>query len=186
MVVGYARVSTVEQNLDRQMVALKDCGCDKVFCEKVSGKNTDRKELNNMLSYVREGDMVVVAEFSRLARSTKDLLAIVELLQSKSVNLKSIKEDIDTRTPTGQLLLTVLAAISQFERETILERQKEGIAIAKAKGVYKGRRPKSLTHWDEIYARYQKRELNKTQMASELGISRQTLYRILREKQITL
>ena len=132
MNIAYIRVSTVEQNEARQVEAMKEYNIDKVYQEKVSAKNTNRLKLQEMLDFAREGDTIYVADFSRLARSTKDLLELVELLESKGVQLVSIKENIDTSTPNGKLMLTMLGAINEFERANMLERQREGIAIAKA------------------------------------------------------
>ena len=182
MNVAYVRVSTVEQNEARQIEALKPHGIDKWFTEKISGKNTQRPQLQAMLDFVREGDTVFIHDFSRLARSTKDLLTLVEQLQNKGVHLISNKENLDTSTPTGKLMLTMIAAINEFERANTLERQREGIAIAKRNGVYEGRKPAQLpTDFDALYARYQCRELNKTQLAAAVGVSRPTLERLLRD-----
>lgn len=181
MKVGYVRVSTIEQNEERQLVTMEKYGVEKIFQEKVSAKDTNRPELNKMLDYIREGDTVVVHDFSRLARSTKDLLEIVELLKSKDVNLISAKENIDSSTPTGKLMLTMIGAINEFERANLLERQREGIAIAKEKGLYKGRKEIKVDNFEEQYERYLKRELNKTQLAKELNISRPTLDKLIKE-----
>lgn len=129
--IAYVRVSTAEQNEQRQIEALKRHNIDKWFIEKVSGKDTNRSKLKDMLDYIREDDTVYIHDFSRLARSTKDLLEIVELLNAKKVHLVSNKENLDTSTPTGKLMLTMIAAINEFERQNLLERQREGIAIAK-------------------------------------------------------
>lgn len=139
--IGYARVSTEQQNEVRQIAAFAEWKPDKVFLDKLSGKDTNRPQLKKMLEYVREGDTVIVTEYSRLARSTSDLLDIVNKLTEKGVELKSIKEKLDTATPQGKLMLTMFAALAEFEREVILERQREGIAAAKAAGKYKGRVP---------------------------------------------
>ena len=182
MNVAYVRVSTVEQNEARQIEALKPHGIDKWFTEKISGKNTQRPQLQAMLDFVREGDTVFIHDFSRLASSTKDLLTLVEQLQNKGVHLISNKENLDTSTPTGKLMLTMIAAINEFERANTLERQREGIAIAKRNGVYKGRKPAQLPpDFDVLYARYLCRELNKTQLAAAVGVSRPTLERLLRD-----
>ena len=152
MIVGYVRVSTVEQNEARQIEALKPYNCERIYSEKLSGKDTERPQLQEMLDYVREGDTVVVESFSRLARSTVDLLNITAGFEKKGIKFISTKENVDTSTPTGRLMLTFLAAIAQFERELILERQGEGIAIKKEidrqrkeQGLealtYKGRKP---------------------------------------------
>ena len=141
--IGYARVSTEEQNEARQLVAFEGFPekIKKVFIDKMSGKSAQRPELKAMLDYVREGDVVVVSDFSRLARSTKDMLQIVQELTDKGVGLVSLKENVDTDTPQGRFMLTVFAALAELERETILQRQREGIAIAKQQGKYKGRKP---------------------------------------------
>ena len=181
--IGYVRVSTVEQNEDRQIEGLKKYGIDKWYTEKVSGKDTNRPELKAMLDYVRKGDTVYIHDFSRLARNTKDLLEIVEYLNNKGVHLISNKEGIDTSTPTGKLMLTMIGAIAEFERQNLLERQKEGIAIAKAKGRYKGRKAIEIedTVFKEQYERYLNREINKVQFAKELIVSRPTLDKMIRE-----
>ena len=141
--IGYARVSTDEQNEARQLESFQKYreSISKVYIDKCSGKDTNRPQLKAMLDYVREGDVVVVSDFSRLARSTKDMLQIVQALADKGVALISIKENLDTDTPQGKFMLTVFAALAELERETILQRQREGIEIAKAHGKYKGRSP---------------------------------------------
>ena len=136
-----------------------------------------------MLDYVREGDTVFIHDFSRLARSTKDLLEIVEKLNGKGVHLVSNKESVDTSTPTGKLMLTMIGAIAEFERQNMLERQKEGIAIAKRNGVYKGRKPVEIedSKFKAAYERYMRREITKTELARELKVSRPTLDKMIRE-----
>ena len=182
--IAYVRVSTAEQNEARQIEALKKHNIDKWFTEKVSGKNMNRPQLEAMLDYVREGDTVYIHDFSRLARSTKDLLTIVEKLQNKKVHLVSNKENLDTSTPTGKLMLTMIAAINEFERENLLERQREGIAIAKEQGKFKGGQVKRIDDktFTEAYERYQRRELTKTQFAAELTIIRPTLDKLIKDK----
>ncbi len=181
MNIAYVRVSTVEQNEQRQIDALKRHGIDRWFTEKVSGKDTNRPQLQAMLDFAREGDTVFVHDFSRLARSTSDLLKIVELLTKKKIHLVSNKENIDTATPTGKLMLTMIGAINEFERQNLLERQREGIAIAKARGKYKGRCPVQVDSqkWQAAFEKYRTRQINKLQMARMLGISRPTLNRLL-------
>lgn len=183
--IAYVRTSTVEQHEDRQCEGLKKYNIDKWYIDKCSGKNTNRPQLQAMLNYVREDDTVYIHDFSRLARSTKDLLELVELLNSKGVHLVSNKENLDSRTPTGKLMLTMIAAINEFERTNLLERQREGIAIAKEKGVYKGRKPVEVKEetFIETYSRYQQRQINKSQMAQELNISRPTLDKMIKEYQ---
>ena len=177
-------MSSVTQNEARQIEALEKYDIEKWFIEKVSGKDTNRPRLQEMLNYVREGDSVYVEDFSRMARSTKDLLDIVELLEKKQVQLISLKENLDTSTPTGKLMLTVIAAIHQFERENILERQREGIEIAKREGRYRGGQPKKINEekFLDLYEAYMCRDINKTQMAKKLRISRPTLDKLIKEK----
>lgn len=184
MKVAYIRVSTIEQNECRQTEAMQDKGIDKYFTEKVSAKDTNRPQLKAMLDFVREGDTVYIHDFSRLARSTKDLLDIVEKLNDKGVHLVSNKENIDTSTPTGKLMLTMIGAIAEFERANLLERQREGIALAKRAGKYKGGQVKKIddTLFDELYSKYQRRELTKTELAKKLKISRPTLDKVIKER----
>ena len=182
--IAYVRVSTAEQNEARQEEALQKHKIDKWFKEKISGKNTDRPQLQAMLDYVREGDTVYIHDFSRLARSTKDLLAIVELLEEKKVNLVSNKENLDTSTPTGKLMLTMIGAINEFERQNLLERQREGIKIAKEAGKYTGRAVKQIDEelFRESYEAYKSRQISKSKMAEQLNISRPTLDKLLKDK----
>lgn len=184
MNVAYIRVSTREQNEARQLEALQKYDIEKWYTEKVSGKNmTDRPELQSMIDFVRDGDTVYVHDFSRLARSTKDLLDIIEKLNAKGVHLVSNKENIDTSTPNGRLMLTMLSAIYQFERENMLDRQAEGVAIAKRNGAYKGRKPIDIDSevFKAQYDRYVRREINKTELAKVLKVSRPTLDKMIRE-----
>lgn len=182
MKIAYVRVSTVEQNEARQIEALEKFGIEKWFTEKISAKDINRPQLRLMLDFAREGDTVYIHDFSRLARSTKDLLDIVEMFHSKGITLVSNKESIDTSTPTGKLMLTMIAAINEFERTNLLERQKEGIAIAKRNGKYKGRKPFTSDKFDTLYSKYLSREINKTELAKLLGISRPTLDKLIRER----
>lgn len=184
MKVAYVRVSTVEQNEARQIEALEKHGIEKWFTEKVSGKDTNRPQLQAMLDYVREGDTVYIHDFSRLARSTKDLLEIVETLNSKGVNLISNKENVDSSTPTGKLMLTMIGAIAEFERQNLLERQREGIEIAKREGKFKGGQVKKINNeqLESLYQAYKSREITKKEMAERLGVSRPTLDKLLKDK----
>ncbi len=184
MRVAYVRVSTVEQNEARQLEALEKHNIEKWYIEKVSGKDTNRPKLQELLDFVREGDTVYIHDFSRLARSTKDLLEILEELTAKGVTLISNKENLDTGTATGKLMLTVIAAINEFERQNLLERQKEGIEIAKREGKFKGGQVKQIDDaaFNAAYENYKNRELNKTQFAAALKISRPTLDELLKGK----
>lgn len=184
MNIAYVRVSTVEQNESRQLEALKKYEIDKWYIEKISAKDVNRPKLQQMLEFAREGDTIFVHDFTRLARSTKDLLDIVEQLKSKGIHLVSNKENIDTSTPTGKLMLTFLAGIAEFERENLLERQREGIAIAKRNGIYKGRKPICDDRFPGLYADYLSRKISKTELAKMLGVSRPTLYRMIKEYDI--
>lgn len=179
--IAYVRVSTIEQNEARQREALEKYGIDKWFIEKASGKDVNRPKLKELLEYIREEDIVYVEEFSRLGRSTADLLAIVKQVEETGAKFISIKENFDTATPAGRLQMTMLAAISEFERAMILERQREGIAIAKREGKYKGRKKIEVPNIDEYYDKYMTRQANKTQIARELSISRNTLDRLFDE-----
>lgn len=181
MKIAYVRVSTVEQNETRQIEALEKYGIEKWFTEKVSAKDTNRPQFKQMMDFAREGDTIYIHDFSRLARSTKDLLDIVELLQSKGIHLVSNKENIDSSTPTGKLMLTTIAAINEFERTNLLERQREGISIAKRNGKYKGRKPFSSDKFDGLYQQYINREINKMEFAKLLNISRPTLDKLIKE-----
>jgi len=182
MNIGYVRVSTVEQNEERQLEGLKKYDIDKWFTEKVSGKDTNRPQLKAMIEFAREGDTIFVWDFSRLSRSVKDLLSIVERLQVKEIYLRSIKENLDTSTPTGKLMLTMIGAINEFERANLLERQKEGIKIAKDKGKYKGRKKINYpSNWNEIYNKWKHREITGTAAMKELKLKRNTFYKLVKE-----
>lgn len=181
MQLAYIRVSTAEQNEQRQIEAMEKYNIEKWFTEKVSAKDTHRPKLQELLDFAREGDTIHIHDFSRLARSTKDLLEIVETLNKKGVTLVSNKENIDTGTPTGKLMLTMIGAINEFERTNLLERQREGIAIAKRNGVYKGRKAKSIPEFEEYYKQYQERRISKSELAKLLKISRPTLDKIIKE-----
>lgn len=182
MNIAYIRVSTIEQNEGRQVQGLKKYNIDKWFIEKVSAKDTNRPELQNMLDYAREGDTIYIHSLDRLARSTKDLLEMVEQLQEKGIHLVSNKESIDTSTPTGKLMLTMIGAIAEFERANLLERQREGIAIAKAKGKFKGRKKIGFpSNWEEVYKKYKTREITANKAMELLGLKRNTFYKLKKE-----
>ena len=181
--VGYVRVSTMEQNEARQLEAFKNLDLYKTFIEKVSAKDANRPLLQNMLEYVRAGDTLYIKDFSRLARSTKDLLAITEELESRGVKLISLKESLDTSTATGKLMLTMIGAINAFERENLLERQREGIAIAKEAGKFKGRKAiERPVNWDEVYPLYKNRTITGNEAIERLGLKRNTFYKFVGEE----
>lgn len=179
--VAYVRVSTVEQNEARQIEALQKYSIDKWFIEKVSGRDAKRPKLQEMLDFIREDDTVYVEEFSRLGRSTADLLAIVRQIEDMGAEFISLKEQFNTKTPVGRLQMTMMAAIAEFERDMILERQREGIAIAKAAGKYKGRKAVSVPDIEKYYEKYMTRQGTKVSIATELGICRTTLYKLFRQ-----
>lgn len=176
MKIGYVRVSTEEQNTARQEIMLRELGVDELFVDRASGKNADRPELNRMMNFVRRGDTVIVESISRFARNTRDLLDLVEQLTAKQVEFVSRKEAIDTTTPTGKFMLTVFAAVAELEREYILQRQREGIAIAKQQGKYRGRPPKVYPDFERIAARWQKGEITAVQVMKQLGMSKTRFY----------
>ena len=175
--VGYARVSTTGQSLDTQLTAL--AGCEKIFREKISGAKDDRPELQALLEFVREGDAVQVTKLDRLARNTRHLLEVSEFLQGKGVALNILNIGINTATPTGKLMLTMIGAIATFEREMMLERQAEGIAMAKLKGKYKGRKATARGKSQEVIEMVEK-GLSKPEISRQLGIGITSIYRILR------
>lgn len=181
MNIAYVRVSTVEQNEQRQLEGLKNYNIDKWFTEKVSAKDTNRPQLKAMIEFAREGDTIYIWDFSRLARSTKDLLDIVEELTNKGIHLKSVKENLDTSTPSGKLMLTMIGAINEFERANMLERQREGIAIAKADGKYKGR--PSVTYpdnWKEVYDQWKVRKITAVKAMELTGLKKNSFYNLVK------
>jgi len=180
---AYIRVSSFEQNENRQIEAMKDLNIEKYFTEKVSGKDINRPQLQLLLEFAREGDTVYIKDFSRLARSTKDLLNLIEHFDNKKVKLISLKESLDTSTSTGKLMTTVMAAIYEFERTNILERQKEGIVIAKREGKYKGRKEIVFPDtWKLTYDRWKRREITGTSAMKELDLKRTTFYKLVKQQ----
>lgn len=181
--IAYIRVSTLEQNTESQFEILKQYKIDKYFEEKISAKNTNRPKLMEMLDYVRNSDTVYVKDFSRLARSTKDLLEILEKLENKGVKLVSNKENLDTSTPAGKLMVTMLGAIYEFERANLLERQKDGIAVAKREGKYKGRKKISKpTNWQEVYSDWSCRKITAKKACELLKLKTNTFYNFVKEE----
>lgn len=179
--IAYVRVSTEDQHVDRQKIALDEIGMDKYFIEKLSGKNMERPQLKKMLEYVREGDTLYIESISRLARSTRDFLSIIEQLQNKKVELVSLKENIDTTTPQGRFILTIFAALAELEREYTLQRQREGIAAAKLKGQKFGRpqvqRPKE---WDKVIKLWRQGEITAAEAMKRLQLKKATFYRMVK------
>lgn len=181
MRVAYVRVSTAEQNDERQKEALKKYDIERWFEEKVSAKDANRPQLQAMLDFVREGDVIYVHDLSRMARSTFDLLEISKLLQKKKVHLVSNKENVDTTTAAGRLMFTLIAAIAEFERDVLLERQREGIALAKKAGKYRGRKRKVIPDIAKYYELFMNRKMTKVQIMKELHVSRTVVDRCFAE-----
>ena len=183
MRVFYVRCSTIEQNEARQLKMAEGQNAEKVFVDKASGKNTNRAAFKEMMAFVRAGDTVVVESISRIARNTRDLLSIVSELTEKGVEFVSLKENIDTTTPQGHFMLTVFGALAELERENILERQREGIEIAKSEGKYKGRKP---IDYDEsqmkaLCKKWRAGEITATAAMKALGLKPNTFYRRVKE-----
>ena len=177
MKIGYIRISTTEQNTARQEVLMRDLGVDQVYIDRMSGKNTDRPELKRMMSFVRNGDVVIVESISRFARNTRDLLELIEQLAVKGVEFVSKKEAIDTSTPTGKFMLTVFGAVAELEREYILQRQREGIAVAKAAGIYKGRKPIEHHEFDKVVRQWREGRFTAVEAMKRLDMKPSTFYR---------
>ena len=161
---------------------MKELEVDSVFIDKMSGKSTNRPELQKMMSFVRDGDTVIVESISRFARNTRDLLELVEQLTAKNVEFVSKKEAIDTTTPTGKFMLTVFGAVAELEREYVLQRQREGIAIAKEKGVYKGRKPIERENFDEVVTLWKNGEITAVNAMKRLNMKSSTFYRKVKER----
>ena len=177
MKIGYGRASTTDQNTARQEVLMEELGVEQVYIDRISGKNTERPELKRMMSFVREGDMVIVESISRFARNTRDLLDLVEQLTRKQVEFVSKKEAIDTTSPSGKFMLTIFGAVAELEREYILQRQREGIAIAKAKGIYKGRKPIQRPEFQQVVALWRKGKITAVEAMKRLDMKPSTFYR---------
>jgi DNA invertase Pin-like site-specific DNA recombinase len=182
MIIGYARTSTTDQKagLDAQLRDLTQAGCERVFQEEVSSVDTTaREELRKALEYAREGDTLVVTKLDRIARSVKHMLDILETLEAKKVNLRILAMGIDTASPTGRLMLGILGSVAQFEREIMLERQREGIAKAKGEGKYRGRKPLDPAKAEEVLRLIKVDGLTPTKAAEKAGVARATAYRVL-------
>lgn len=181
--IGYIRVSTEHQETARQQEIMVNYEVERIFSEKISGANTDRPQLKDMLDYVREGDTLYVESISRLGRSTKDLLNIIDSLTAKGVTLISNKENIDTNSPTGKFMLTVFAALSQLEREQLRQRQREGIEIAKVQGKYTGRKPISIdwTKFGQLYGEWKLKKITARDFMKKMDLTSNTFYRRVRE-----
>lgn len=179
--IGYIRVSTQEQNTMRQEALMEALGVDEVYIDRMSGKNTNRPELQKMMEYVRKGDTVIVESISRFARNTRDLLELVEQLTAKGVEFVSKKESIDTTTPTGKFMLTVFGAVAELEREYILQRQREGISIAKELGKYKGRKPIQVPEFEQVIAKWRSGAITAAEAMRTLHMTKTTFYRRVKQ-----
>ena len=186
MKVFYIRCSTAEQNEARQIKMAEEQKADKIFIDKASGKNTDREQFKKMLDFVREGDVIITESISRISRNTRDLLKTIDILKEKQVEFISLKESIDTTTPQGRFMLTVFGALSELEREIILQRQREGIEIAKAEGKYKGRKPVAINEikFRAVCARWRAGEITATAAMKELNLKPNTFYRRVKEMEL--
>lgn len=174
---GYARVSTDAQNLNRQLDALKQFGVDAIYNEKMTGTKKDRPELNKLLERITEGDTVVIESLSRLGRSTKDLIELTELFNSKGVRLVSLKESIDTETSTGKLLFTLMSALAQFERDTIADRTREGLRSARSRGRTGGRPKTNADNIKKAVKLYKTQQYSIREIEELTGVKKSTLYR---------
>lgn len=183
-IIGYARVSTTDQKLDVQLDQLKAVGAEKIYAETASGADAKRVELAKLIDFVRDGDTVIACKLDRIARSTKHLLEIVDVLNTKGVALRVLNIDLDTSTPTGKLMLTMLGAIATFEREMMLERQRDGINKAKEKGVYAGRKPTARAKTAEVLELLAE-GFTKEAVAAKLAIGVASVYRIVREEKVS-
>lgn len=179
MIYGYARVSTADQNLDRQKDALRKFGVDKLFCEKMSGTKKNRPELDKMLSEIRDGDTIVIESLSRLGRSVKNLSELMETLNDRNIRLVSLKETIDTQSPTGKLLFTILSSLAQFERDVLVERTREGLNAARVRGRVGGRPKADQSALKKAIALYHTRQYSIKEITELTGISKSTLYRAI-------
>jgi len=186
MIFGYARVSIQSQNIDRQLDALKTYGVpdDRLFVEKISCTAKERPEFTKLQQIFRDGDLLVIESLSRLGRSTKDLLTIIDRFEKQGVKVVSIKEQIDTRTPTGKLLTTVLMAMSQFERDIIVQRTQEGLIAARARGRKGGRPPLSQAQIKKALALYDSKKMSIKEICSATKMSQSSLYNVVKGRRI--
>ena len=177
MIYGYARVSTADQNLDRQTDALKNYKVDKIFCEKISGTKKNRPELDKLLLEISSGDTIVIESLSRLGRSVKNLAELMEFFNENNIRLVSLKETIDTTSSTGRLLFTIISSLSQFERDVLAERTSEGLKAARARGRFGGRPKTANEKLNKAIALYKTKEYTITEITELTGVSKSTLYR---------
>ncbi len=183
MIFGYARVSTEEQNLNRQLDQLKEAGAEKIYKEKITGTKKDRPELKKLLDYAREGDTIIITDLTRISRSTKDLISLVEELGARGINIKSLKESwLDTTTAQGKLMFTIMAGLSQFERDLISERTKEGLKSARARGKQGGRPRVDKGNIERALMLYDLGNVSIADICTMCKISKNTLYNYIRAR----
>lgn len=181
MIIGYARVSTQEQNLEAQIEALKAAGCEKIFSEKLSGKSRNRPELERLINHLRTDDVVVVTKLDRLARSISDLVSIMNALKTKEAGFKSLGEGMDLSSPQGRLQMNLFASIAEFERELIVQRTQDGLAHARAQGRVGGRRPAlNDLQRQEVIARVERGDITIPDVAKLFKVSPATVHRVMR------
>ena len=180
MIYGYARVSTADQNLDRQRDMLEKYGVDKIFCEKMSGTKKHRPELDKLLSILQEGDVVVIESLSRLGRSVKNLADLLDTFNERKLRLISLKETIDTTSSTGKLLFTILSSLAQFERDVLVERTREGLNAARARGRCGGRPKTDATTLNKAIALYNTKQYSIKEIGELTGVSKSALYRAIK------
>ena len=183
MIFGYARVSTQEQNLDRQLDILKSADVEEIIQEKISGTKADRPELLKLLEKLRKRDIILVTDLTRLSRSTKDLFSLVEQIEKKGANIKSLKENwLDTTTPQGKLMFTLMAGINQFERDLISQRTIEGLEAARKRGKFGGRKEKlDIDQKKALYQLYLQKEMTVKSICELFNLSKPTLYKVVEE-----
>lgn len=180
MIFGYARVSTKEQDLEKQVLQLKEAGCERIFQEKISGTKLERKELEKLLDQLRQNDVIIFCDLSRASRSTKDLFKLVDLIEEKGANIKSLKESwMDTTTPQGKLMFTMMAGINQFERDLISIRTKESLSVARKRGRVGGRPKKDTKKVETAIKMYNSKQLSINEIVETTGVSKTTIYRYI-------
>ena len=179
MIRAYARVSTADQNLDRQLDALKNYGIDALYFERMSGTKKSRPELDRMLKEVCDGDTIVIESLSRLGRSVKDLAELMEMFNQRNIRLVSLKETIDTTTPTGKLLFSIMSSLAQFERDILVERTQEGLKAARARGRTGGRPKTNAAAVKKAVALYQTQQYSLKEIQELTGVSASTIYRVI-------
>jgi DNA invertase Pin-like site-specific DNA recombinase len=190
MKIGYARVSTREQNLDMQVIALEEAGCDRIYEEKVSGVKAERPILNNLINQLRPGDILVIWKLDRLGRSLKNLVQLVQQLMENNIGLCSLNDPIDTTSPQGRLIFNIFASLAEFERDVICERTQAGLSAARARGRFGGR-PRGLSKKAEATAcaaetLYKEKKLSVIEICKKLNISKSTLYKYLRYRNVSI